>query len=299
MNTELKYKTFDELLHEVSIDFTMYNNESLIEPSQLIKVAQRVNYDLGLRIHGTKEKVLKIEHGKCKLPDDFYVMNYAFLCGNYNVTYPTPSGRHTENVIMGSGPTQQCNKCYKPVNDCGCEATYVQECQNGESIYVQVVEKRKYETRSYEIKARAKIAVDTGRKDALDNKYDNEFVVFIKNGFVYTNITDANLFISYQGALEDDAGNLLVLDHPMINEYYEYAIKQRLLENLFINGEDVVQKLQLIEQRLRAARNNALTIVNTPDFAEMYQLWQTNRRAMYSKYYDMFKSYDSYYPFNL
>jgi hypothetical protein len=58
----------------------------------------------------------------------------------------------------------------------------------------------------------------------------------------------------------------------------------------------VSQKLQLIEQRLRAARNNALTIVNTPDFAEMYQLWQTNRRAMYARYYDMFKSYDSYYP---
>lgn len=299
MNTELKYKTFDELLHEVSIDFTIYNNENLIEPSQLIKVAQRVNYDLGLRIHGTKEVVLKIEHGRVKLPDDFYVMNYAFLCGSYTVKYPAMSGRHTENVIIGGGPAEECKKCCKPINDCGCEATYVQECQNGENIYVQVVEKRKYETRSYEIRARAKIAVDTGRKDALDNKYDNEFVIYIKNGFIYANISEANIFISYQGALEDDEGNLLVLDHPMINEYYEYAMKQRLLENLFINGEDVAQKLQLIEQRLRAARNNALSIVNTPDFAEMYQLWETNRRAMYSKYYDMFKSYDSYYPFNL
>lgn len=299
MNTELKYKTFDELLHEVSLDFTMYNNENLIEPSQLIKVAQRVNYDLGLRINGTKEKVLKIEHGRAKLPDDFYVMNYAFLCGSYTVKYPANSGRHTENVIVGSGPTPECNKCHQSQDVCGCEATYVQECQNGESIFVQVIEKRKYETRSYEIKVRAKIAVDTGKKDALDNKYDNEFVIFIKNGFVYANIDDAHLFISYQGALEDEEGNLLVLDHPLINEYYEYAIKQRLLENLYINGEDTVQKLQLVEQRLRAARNNALSIVNTPNFSEMYQLWETNRRAMYSKYYDMFKSYDSYYPFNL
>ena len=102
------------------------------------------------------------------------------------------------------------------------------------------------------------------------------------------------MFISYQGALQDDDNNLLVLDHPMINEYYEYAMKQRILENLYIAGEDVGQKMQLIEQRLRGARNNALSIVNTPDFAEMYKLWQTNRKAMYSKYYDMFKSTEGF-----
>jgi hypothetical protein len=52
--------------------------------------------------------------------------------------------------------------------------------------------------------------------------------------------------------------------------------------------------MQLIEQRLRGARNNALSIVNTPDFAEMYKLWQTNRKAQYYKYYDMFKSTDGF-----
>ena len=112
---------------------------------------------------------------------------------------------------------------------------------------------------------------------------------------MYTNIEHGELFISYQGALEDEDGNLLVLDHPMINEYYEYAIKQRILENLFINGEDVAQKIQMIEPKLRSARNNALTIVNTPDFAEMYQVWRMNRKAMYARYYDMFKSYDNFY----
>jgi hypothetical protein len=80
----------------------------------------------------------------------------------------------------------------------------------------------------------------------------------------------------------------------MINEYYEYALKQRLLENLYMNGEDVTQKMQLIEQRLRAARNNALTIVNTPDFGEMYKLWQANRKAQYSRYYNMFKSTEGF-----
>jgi hypothetical protein len=97
--------------------------------------------------------------------------------------------------------------------------------------------------------------------------------------------------------MEDEEGNLMVLDNPYVNEYYEYAIKQRLLENLYMNGEDVVQKLNLIEQRLRAARNNALSLVNTPNFREMEQIWWTNRRAQYSKYYDMFKSYSPNDPY--
>jgi len=44
MLTELKYRTFNELLEDVSVDFSMYALENMIEPQQLIKVVQRVNY---------------------------------------------------------------------------------------------------------------------------------------------------------------------------------------------------------------------------------------------------------------
>lgn len=360
-NTELKYRTFDELINEVATDFVMYNNEGMIEPGQLIKVVQRVNYDLGLRIHGTKEVILDIEKCKTKLPSDFYVLNYAFLCGSVTTLQPTLQGRHTENVILnsdncvvptcykytivyGGGPsspvgeitytdcngvtqttgvsydnpsvtvcarldsvsstwsgdniikgaacsvpnaTGSCSHCGNADPVCMCERTYSVECKTGEKIYVQVVEKRGLEVKTYETFDRVHISTATGKKDALDNGVRSGY---IKNGFIYTNIDNGRLYISYQGALEDMEGNLLVLDHPMINEYYEYAIKARILENLYMNGEDVVQKMQLVEQRLRAARNNALTIVNTPDFAEMKQVWEMNRKAQYAKYYDQFKS---------
>ena len=93
--------------------------------------------------------------------------------------------------------------------------------------------------------------------------------------------------------MENEEGDLLVLDHPYCNEYYEYAIKQRVLENMLFNGENVSQQLGLIEAKLRAARNNALGFVNTPDFKEMQKIWQVNRRAQHHNYYNMFKSYAS------
>jgi hypothetical protein len=83
----------------------------------------------------------------------------------------------------------------------------------------------------------------------------------------------------------------MVPDHELINEYYEYALKERILENLYMNGEDVAQRLQLIIPKLRAARNQALGLVNTPNFKEMQDLWKANRKAMNGMFYDMFRSH--------
>ena len=88
----------------------------------------------------------------------------------------------------------------------------------------------------------------------------------------------------------DDEGKILVPDHELINEFYEYALKQRILENLMMNGEDVGPRMEIVEMRYRGARNNAMTIVNTPNFAELKKLWQVNRKAQYHNYYNMFKS---------
>lgn len=288
MKTELKYRTFDELLGEVATDFHVYNNEGMIEPAQLIKVAQKINYDLGLRIHKTFERVLDIENGKAKLPDNFYVMNHATLCGTYTIKQRVMQGRQIEEIIVNpddNGDT--CTSCHLPEQSCLCEKTYTETCEGT----VVLVEKRKYETREY--KVFTPIKFKPGRYVAQNCVNVSEGSIYeaeIKNGFVYTNLQTGTLYISYEGALEDEDGNLLVLDHPMINEYYEYAMKKRILENLAMNGEDVVQKMNIIAPEYRAARNYALSIVNTPDYAELQGIWEMNRKAQYRKYYQMFTS---------
>jgi hypothetical protein len=120
---------------------------------------------------------------------------------------------------------------------------------------------------------------------------------WIKNGFLNTTFESGKVYLNYQGDLSDDNGNLMVPDHELLNDYYEYALKQRIFENLFINGEDVSQRMQVIEARLREARNNAISLVNTPNFKEMEKLWWTNRKAMYGKYYYMFMSHSPNNPY--
>ena len=112
----------------------------------------------------------------------------------------------------------------------------------------------------------------------------------IRDGYIYTNFTSGKIYLNYQSQMENHEGDLIVMDHPLVNEYYEYAIKQRILENMVFAGEPVSQQLNLIEARLRAARNNALSFVNTPNYSELQKIWSMNRRAQYDKYVNMFKS---------
>ena len=283
-----KYRTFDSLMEDVSIDFSTYALEGMIDAAQLIKVATRVNYDLGLKIHRTKEVILDVEHNKARLPHDFAYLNYAFVTGNYTIEHTMPSGTHVETVgvdyVPAPGKTGPCE-------DASCnDVCVIKDCPDGTG-YKLVHQTSSAEFRTYT--AFSPLTITTVNDATCDSAVLNQRsqnIAEIKDGFIKTNFKTGKVYINFQGAMEDNNGNLLVLDHPYCNEYYEYALKQRILENMMFAGEPVNNQLGLIEGRLRAARNNALSFINTPDFAELKKMWEVNRKAQYHNYYNMFKS---------
>lgn len=290
-NYTLKYRTFESLLEDVKLDLRSFTTDGTIDPSQLVKVAMRVNYDLGLRIYMTKEAVFEICNKRVKLPDDFYVMNFALVCGQYKETFANPQGTNMQEVTPDWRPWVEQNLCSneslpeQPVCLTKCGQSY------------QLIQVINTTTRTWDhfmpIRFKNSQFVDCECPN-LNHVARNE--AYIKDGWIYTNLDSGHLYINYQGTLEDADGNLLVPDHPYLNEYYEYALKKRILENLVMDGTNVGPQYQLVSAEYRAARNNALSVVNTPNFSEMEKLWAANRKAMYGKYYDMFKSYP--YPLN-
>jgi len=291
MSVSHKYRTFDQLYEDVSIDFASFTLEGLVDPAQLIKVATRVNYDLGLKIHRTKEVVLDVEHGKTQMPMDFQYLNYAFRCGSYSINNTMPSGTHVETFndvpyVPAPGEMSPCSE-----DDTCKDVCVIKTCDDKNSYQlVQRVGPSNFRTFSDWTELRIQGVNDDVcfcpqlGAQALD-------IAELKDGFLLTTFKTGKVYLSYQGAMENAAGELLVLDQPYCNEYYEYAIKQRILENMVWNGENVSNQLQLVETRLRAARNNALGFVNTPNFAEMKKMWEVNRRAQYHNYYNMFLCY--------
>lgn len=330
-NYTIKYRTFDSLLEDVTVDLNTFALENMIEPQQLIKLTKKINYDLGLRVNQTKEVILEVCHGRVKLPDDFYVFNFALICGTYVVnTGYNIGGTNIQEVPYTEVPStvdvcspisvncrtcnsHPCNKtagcdlnfpvvdpipvAYDPLNPYGdtCIPPRVfMNCKGDKYELVQIVG-GSGETRTYSSTMPLRMKASQDIECNCPNLYWNTANEgWIQGGFLFTTLDTCKVYLNYQGQMEDDQGNLLVPDHDLLNEYYEYALKARIFENLYLNGEDVAQRMQLVEQRLKAARNNALSVVNTPNFRELEDMWWTNRRAMYGKYYSMFESYSGY-----
>lgn len=324
-NYTLKYRTFDQLLEDVTIDLNTFALENMIEPQQLIKLAKKINYDLGLRLNQQREIILDVTHGKVKLPDDFYTFNYALICGNFErkvgydgfaggtnmqemqitdgkvpVTY-SDFPKDVPNPCSCNQPTCCCddkgnmgtclvNDPNQPYGDACIKPRVFMNCKGEAYELIQVINAT--ETLVYHELLPLKMKASQNIDCECPNLYHNTVNEgWIKHGFLFTNFKTGKVYLNYQGQMEDEDGNLLVPDHDLLNEYYEYALKSRILENLYLNGEDVSQRMQLVEQRVRAARNNALSVVNTPNFRELQEITKANRKAMYSRYYDMFRSY--------
>jgi hypothetical protein len=327
-NYTLKYRTFDQLFEDVTVDFNAYALENMIDPQTLIKIARKLNYDLGLRVNQTRERILEVEHGRVKLPDNFYTFNFAMICNEYELSTGYNSGGtniqevpYTEvpsTVDQCAAPTVNCSVCnshpcnntaacigharppqnyipgeYDPNNPYGdtCIRPRVfMNCKGDKYELIQIVNAS--QTRVYKILTPLRMKPSQNIECDCPNLYFNAANEgWIKDGYIYTNFTTGKIYLNYQSTLEDDEGNLLVPDHELLNEYYEYALKKRIIENLAMNGEDVAQRLQIIMPAFKEARNNSLSLVNTPNFREMEKIWWTNRKSQYAKYYDMFKSY--------
>ena len=321
-HTFLNYRTYDQLLAEIQSDFKRYYLEDFINPQEFIKVAKRCNYELGLRVFSTKQAVLDIEKGKAKLPNDFNVLNFAYILTDHFIVEPLISGTHVENVNLGPlynpgnwddvnlcsnppVPTEpeckpcdvphphSCNDCGSSFSNCSCKpiGNVSIDCKGN---FVALTQHFKFHTRKWTRMHRIRIinSPDVVDIDCPNKTWQAASTAYIKDGFIYPSFKTGKLYINYQGMMEDDDGNLLVPDHDMLNEFYEYAIKQRVLENMIMNGENVNgSQIQIIEQRLRAARNNAYSLVNTPNFNELRRIWEVNRKAQYHNFYNMFRSH--------
>jgi len=297
MSVSHKYRTFDQLLEDVKIDFKSYNLEGHIEPQQLIKVVQKVNYDLGLRIQRTHDAVLDVENKKAKLPSNFNVLNFGSICGKYKINNTLPSGTHIDTTQPKYTPDPDGgDMCLNP-EDCK-DVCVIQTCPTEsegvttyDSQYVVLQYVGPEQWREYSIFLPLRISRSNGvHCDCPNLSIRAVDTGELKDGYLLTNFNSGKVYINYQGTMEDSSGKLLTLDHPYCNEYYEYALKARILENMVFDGENVVNQLGMIEQKLRAAKNTALGFVNTPDFAEYRKIWEVNRRAQYYNYYDMFRS---------
>lgn len=116
---------------------------------------------------------------------------------------------------------------------------------------------------------------------------------FLRDGYIATpNLNCGTIYINYQSLLEDEDGNLLAIDHPKLNQYYNYAVKERILENLYMNGEpDIERRLQLAQQKKQQYKGEAMVLAYMPDFKVMCNTFTRLRQIENEKHILPFSRY--------
>lgn len=274
----LKFITHDELMSSVETDLNSFADNGMINRGSVIKVVQRVNDDIGLKINQEKETVITIENHKGQVPTDFFKLQVAYICGQ-------PLYLHDPREILGTVTEEHNFTEQVPVEVLKKGNACMNEC--GGCYWVTQLYKEKYVR--YKDLAPIRLTQRSHKScttDCLNAKLSStEFEMDIDNGEIVTGLKEGKLYLNYLSEMADNEGNLMVLDHALVRPYYEYAVKKHLLEQWMINNDaDVAQKLMYIKQELAQARIEAIHFVSTIEYSDIQEVFKANRKRFFNRY---------------
>lgn len=282
------YITFDQLMASVESDFNSYADAGLMNRGVAIKAVRKVNEDLGLKLNKEKEAIIEIKNYKGDLPEDFMYLQLALACTvqHYNLGPGTVFGTHTVehnlpkeettitevpvNVYQNSNPWGQCQ-----LNEC-----------NGTYWVTQIYKEKQIKfNQLIPLKLTPK-SLKYCSDSCLNQKVQRAaYDIDIENGQIVTGFREGKIYINYLADMVDEENNVLILDHPLLTDYYEYSVKKRFLENFFMNGDvDAVSRLQYVNNELRDSRLRALNFINTIEYTDIQDTYKINRSRFYKRY---------------
>ena len=272
-----KYTTADEIFNRVSASLKSYSDSDLILFDEYYKIIDLCNARLGLRINPTKEVFIKVENGRVDLPIDFHLLELALLVSNQMEVYNLPIQK-TE-YLTSRCPTLneqsliEADKCCNFKLECGKVPVLTCEYEKRQIVFKQTfiapLTEKKYASNDC-------FNLNVSRGHILMEITNNQiFIDGVEDGYVY---------LQYTSNMKEEGNIPICIDNEIILNYYEQAIKYEILQDLYINKRlEIAQALQLVEKKLILAKNEAISLVSTPEFGELQQIGNFLRRQ-YRKY---------------
>ena len=280
---ELKYRTFDQLMNQVNEDLHLYADNNLIIPRRYIETVRTVNADLGIRLNQTKETILQVKDYKAPLPENLLsitlvmatsIKSMGFL--GYNIPGTQIRIYNREEIISKFGPN------YPPgcKNSCG-DCYWVTRTYQDKEILYQDVYPLKPTPASF-----SKFAINSPNRTCDQNEY----FIDVTDEEIIVNFCDGEIYITYLSDLVDEDNNILILDHPLVNDYYRWAVVKKVFEDLWHNTEaDVERKyVNARDVELPPARRRAQGIVTTPEYSEINKHTAEQIKKFYDRYIKIF-----------
>jgi hypothetical protein len=275
----LRYKSIDSVIASAKTDLHIYADNNLVNDRSLIKVVREVNTDLGLRIHDTKDCVLEVINYKATLPQNFVkgislFMIFEELAGMLSGgIHGTNTREYTREELINKGIPITTNGC---LSECGGCSWVTRTYSQKELVYDKIVP--------------VKLTNNAIKKfcdgsPAIRFNSESQYQVDISSETLYTNVPNGTIYMSYVTDMIDSDGGILVLDHPLTDPYYEWAVKVKILEDLYYNSEaDVERKLQDARINKLSSRGQALSLVIRDEINNINNYTDKKLKTFYNQY---------------
>lgn len=304
-SSKFSYITASQLLASVEGDFHKWADAGFIDHLKLIKVIRECNETLGLRIYRPRETILYVtpvpgefsdyrRPGRADLPLDFYKAEMVFalhkrlvnsmlpIGSGFNQVFNPPSVQQVERgeITNFTGPccldaTDNCSWLIKtPLTQLQVQITDIVPLEifmDSDRHFTEYSPNRAY------------------RHHQEGHHHHHSCTINVEEGYVETDFPEAVLHLSYLGDMKNEKGEDLVPFHAKVNEYYEWAVKARILQNILYNGEaDVAGLYKDAQHQRNLAFQSAVNFVMGKEAQEWHRYEHERARKFYRQYYSIF-----------
>lgn len=292
----IEYQTFEALMAKVEDDLSSYSDNGYVEPDKYFGVVETCNSFLSTKINPMRECVVSIRNCEGVLPEDFKLANSAHVCKAYSIKQKKSGTTieykevevETEVIDMPQGT----GDCADPFWTCNAEKYSCTPYQIFRKDTYEILEVTESEAVRMTVNNRYCNKDKNYTVNSSYNPYNRSCpeILNIRKSkgrfYVETNFDEGEMVLHYMANMVNEEGELMALDHALVSPYYEYAIKERILEDLYLNsGLDVTQKLAFIKNEHRLAKAQAYQFISMFDFRELGRVWVRNRKHFYRKYF--------------
>lgn len=276
----LEHRRIDELMAIVRGDLWKLDSEGLIDEGRCVKTVMYCNEKLGLSIREVREVCLKVEGGKARLPLDFEKIWYArglrdLRSIELEMRNPFDNGVDADvlyeaKIASGKiGPDTPVTVTIKRQTN-----VTVHEFQNWIELDVDTQSKKYCYGNSPLYRHRGKPCIRLNDDSTLDVPFEE--------GLVY---------VMYVANLKDEDGYLLFPFHPVITPWYEWCVKEKIIQDALFNDEgNYAPLLQECKRERGLAWIDAYNACTDPRVGHHIQLQRKRELEFYNQYFKYFQT---------
>jgi len=276
---EYKYIQANVIINEVKNTLSSYFDQGTLDESIMYPKIMWCLGKMGLKVYPQKSDVVQLNGKQGKLPLDFYKLNYAIGCGQFD-TWEDTNGINQFTPHITEKRIYEIPICKSQMdyctNECGETYEVIQSFEQLKFRYYDFFNVRVTSSNEY-------------CSNACPNLISNESnEVAIRNGFVFTNF-NGSVHIDYLAKMETLDGDILLPDYPQITEWIKAVIIEECFRKLFYNGENAVaQRLSSAQQILTVRQLEFESFRRMNEFQDFYDVSRI-LKSRYSKYKSVVK----------